>query len=141
MIPKVKQGQLINRHYSFPLATAMRADGSGLWGFPEAEVKITGASVHITNWWWHDEEPYDTAELCVDFECPNHLIGLLPYTDHQMEDEVRQMILSDDELAKLIDAISWSEQGMQGHDFMSFDANVAPGYENMEPDSWDMQTI
>lgn len=143
MIPQITQGRLIRRCYAVPLHESLPSDGSGLWGFPKTKIKVTSAHVTIETQWWGGEEPYTVGYFDVYFEYPEGIERrhALPYTDNLLEEGVQELVDNSEELSSLVDAVSWSEQGMQGENYMSFDARVFPGYESIEPDYWTQEVL
>ncbi len=91
--------------------------GMGLWSDKIKEVKTIGYSVPYTN------QHNDFGELRVYFDTGTWNVesdGLI-YTDPAFLESVRVAFGASD--------IHYSEQGMQGDDFVSFD--VGPGFLNM----------
>lgn len=93
------------QHYRDKIDT----DGSGLWSRKAKTVEVTHFTVPYCN------EECDFGELRVYFDTDSWNVdsdGLI-YTDKAFLDAIREAFATDD--------IEYSEQGMQGHDFVSFD--------------------
>lgn len=93
------------KHYQDKIETS----GTGLWSAVRKEVTVIGYSVPYCN------EESDFGELRVYFDTATWDVnedGLI-YTDEQFLDAVREAFATDD--------IEYSEQGMQGDDYVSFD--------------------
>ena len=96
----------------------LRTGGDGYWSDVAKDVAVTNIYVQYIN------EEKDFGELCVQFDTSTWDIdedGLI-YTDRQFEEAL---------FAKLQEAgldtsdVGYSEQGMQGDDFVSFDVGEA----------------
>ena len=96
----------------------LRTGGDGYWSDVAKDVAVTNIYVQYIN------EEKDFGELCVQFDTSTWDIdedGLI-YTDSQFEEAL---------FAKLQEAgldtsdVGYSEQGMQGDDFVSFDVGEA----------------
>ena len=92
----------------------LNTDGTGLWSDVAKAVTITAISVPYVN----DEK--DFGELCVHFDTATWNVdedGLI-YTDPQFLKELEQALQ-----AQGYDTsdVSYSEQGMQGDDYVSLD--------------------
>jgi len=102
-----------------PFEFTMETDGNGYWSDKVKKVQVTKIELN------YEDEPFDEGgdlygELRVYFDRaswePNE-DGLI-YTDDQFMDDLKGCL----EVAGLDDAdISYSEQGMQGADFVSCD--------------------
>ena len=89
-------------------------DGSGLWSNTAKQVRILGLSVPYIS----DEQ--DFGELRVHFDVAYWDVnedGLI-YTDRQFERELQNLLTS---MSLAGDDVSYSEQGMQGDDYVSLD--------------------
>jgi len=91
--------------------------GDGYWSTAQKAVRI----VDIKLQWTTDEK--DFGEVCVyfntaDWDCEKD--GLI-YTDSLFLDELRDFLITHE----LSDDISYSEQGMQGDDYVSCDVSEA----------------
>lgn len=92
----------------------LNTDGSGYWSNVAKPVKCKGIDIGYIN----DEK--DFGELCVYFDIATWDVdkdGLI-YTDRQFIAELKEALIESG-----IDAtsISYSEQGMQGDDYVSLD--------------------
>lgn len=92
---------------------AFHTDGSGLWGCPEMVINVTNARVRDFGEMWGEGD--DFGELRVYFD--NIVPGLI-YTDQGFLDEIRVALCA---LALKGKDVCYSEQGMQGPDWVSFD--------------------
>jgi hypothetical protein len=98
----------------------LNTNGKGLWSRVATTVRVTELDVST----WEDEgETPDCGELRVKFDLNTwdpRRVGLI-YTDRLFESQLKV------ELQKLgfsiaaIDQVSYSEQGMQGADYVSLD--------------------
>jgi hypothetical protein len=97
--------------------TTLCTDGNGFWSTAKREVKVTRIELGYLN----DEQ--DFGELCVYFDTKTWDINTdgLIYTDDTFLDQ-----LCDELNLAGFDAsdVSYSEQGMQGDDYVSLDVGV-----------------
>ena len=87
-------------------------DGSGYWSEVAKAVEITDIQV------CYCDEEKDFGELCVYFNTATWDVekdGLI-YTDRQFKEELNDFLL-----AHGLDEAEYSEQGMQGEDYVSLD--------------------
>lgn len=92
-------------------------DGKGLWSNTDKPVKITGLSLQYVD----DEKEH--AELCAQFSMKSWDVtryGLI-YTDKQWMKEFKKQLASLGFSTKAIKEVGYSEQGMQGDDYVSMD--------------------
>lgn len=99
----------------YALEVDIETSGDGYWSDVSKHVSVTGFDVRICNFL---EEDY--GELRVFFKQDSWIIdedGLI-YTDKNFKKELRQVLQ-----AHGFDSsdVSYSEQGMQGDDYVSFD--------------------
>ena len=95
-------------------AVEITTSGTGLWSEVVKTVKCTGHSVPYTN------EENDFGELCVYFDTrtwKTEKHGLI-YTDKLFLTELRKYLTS---IGFCGDDVGYSEQGMQGDDYVSLD--------------------
>lgn len=101
-----------------PISFVLRTTGDGYWSTKSRAVSITGISLGYIN----DEQ--DFAELRVHFNTKTWDVNKhgLVYTDSQFIAELRDMLT-----LMGIDSsdVSYSEQGMQGRDYVSCDVGLA----------------
>ena len=92
--------------------------GNGLWSNVATAVTLEGFSVPYIN------EEQDFGELCVHFDTTTWNVekdGLI-YTDSQFLNEVEYLLTN---LGYDMSDVSYSEQGMQGDDYVSMDVGPA----------------
>jgi len=90
--------------------------GDGYWSTKAKAVRITDMQLG----WTTDERDY--GELCVYFNTDDWDVekdGLI-YTDTQFLDELRDFLITHE----LSDAVNYSEQGMQGDNYVSLDVEA-----------------
>lgn len=96
----------------------LECDGSGLWGAePGATVEVTKMTVPYVN------EEEDFGELRVYFDPTFWNIrehGLI-YTDNQWLDQLRELLVEILFSRGAADDVDYSEQGMQGENYVSLD--------------------
>jgi hypothetical protein len=95
----------------------LNTDGNGLWSQLAGPVHVTGAELGYIN------EEADFAELRVSFDSSKWDIlqnGLI-YTDEQFLEELRNLLRKNGFSTDAVADIDYSEQGMQGHDYVSLD--------------------
>lgn len=96
----------------------LNTDGCGYWSEVAKAVKIVKLNMPYVN----DEE--DFGELRVYFDTKTWDVnkdGLI-YTDRQFEEELKAFLTS---IGLQGEDITYSEQGMQGDDYVSFDVGEA----------------
>ena len=94
----------------------LHTDGNGLWSSCATAVNVVGMNTHIQ---WEDDEP-DFGELRVYFDTKSwnvDKLGLI-YTDCLFEKELNEFLASHG-----LPEASYSEQGMQGDDYVSLDVD------------------
>ena len=99
------------------MQTVLNTVGDGYWSCVAKAVRITD----ITLSWATDER--DFGELCVYFNTDDWDIerdGLI-YTDSLFIDELRGFLITQE----LSDDVDYSEQGMQGDNYVSLDVSEA----------------
>lgn len=99
-----------------PAIATLHTDGSGYWSSKAAPVRITELRLSYI-----DEEE-DFVELCVHFNTDDwrpDRDGLI-YTDHLFGEELITFLKS----LGLGTDVGYSEQGMQGDNYVSLDAGV-----------------
>lgn len=93
--------------------------GDGYWSNRKTQVNIFSIDVPYI------DSTYDTfGELVVKFDLRdwnNDQHGLI-YTDSQFLADLRQHLMDEGFSREAVAAIDYSEQGMQGQDYVSFDA-------------------
>jgi len=104
----------------------LRTDGSGLWSNKTAAVGITKIEVRNiaeeirkeegVNAW--DDEDFGEMRVFFDPADWNVASDGLIYTDEQFESELQEALSS---LGYSVDDVGYSEQGMQGVDYVSLD--------------------
>jgi len=98
----------------------LNTDGTGYWSGAAKEVQILSIELDVHNEDADDSEDKLFGELRVHFDTKTWNVagdGLI-YTDKQFMDELRGAL----EVTGLNDEdISYSEQGMQGNDYVSLD--------------------
>ena len=95
--------------------TFLSTNGSGFWSNRSAVVKITGIEISYVN------EERDFGELRVHFDPKSWDVkkdGLI-YTDKNFLSGLRHVL---NEAGLAGHDVEYSEQGMQGHDYVSLDA-------------------
>ena len=96
----------------------LNTDGCGYWSEVAKPVKIVGINLPYVN------EDEDYGELLVMFDKKSWNVkkdGLI-YTDRQFEEELKAFLTS---IGLEGEDITYSEQGMQGDDYVSFDVGEA----------------
>jgi hypothetical protein len=91
----------------------LNTDGGGYWSSESRAVRVVGLEIHRYD--------FDGCELKVFFDPSTWDVdrdGLI-YTDEQFEGELRDCLES---LGLPGRSVRYSEQGMQGDDYVSFDA-------------------
>lgn len=100
------------------LQTTLHTDGGGLWSNTAKAVEITGLELHYVN------DEVDFGELRVYFTRASwdvFTLGLI-YSDRQFEAELRAFLTANGLAGE---DVTYSEQGMQGDDFVSCDVGEA----------------
>ena len=98
----------------------LNTDGKGLWSQAAKPVVVTAVECFITQ--ADDDEPRLYGELCVRFDTASWNTdqhGLI-YTDDLFLKELRNFLSAQG--FKEVNDVSYSEQGMQGDDYVSLDA-------------------
>jgi hypothetical protein len=93
------------------VAVTLHTDGNGLWSTVAKAVGIV--ELHLA--WVTEERDFGDLHVYFDesWDCEQH--GLI-YTDKQFKRELNEFLVSQG-----LCAVSYSEQGMQGDDFVSCD--------------------
>ena len=97
--------------------TVFNTAGDGYWSDVAKPVEVTAISLGYIN------EEEDFGELCVSFNTNTWNVdedGLI-YTDRQFLQELRDKL---NELGFAGDDVEYSEQGMQGDDYVSLDVGA-----------------
>lgn len=100
---------------------ALNTDGSGYWSEKRKEVRVTELAVHVFE---SGDGEEDFGELCVHFNTNSwrpDVDGLI-YTDKQFMQELQAYLNS---IGIAGNDVSYSEQGMQGDNFVSCDIGKA----------------
>jgi len=98
----------------------LNTDGKGLWSSKSKPVVITNLSLSISTI-EDDDNRKLFGELCVYFDTTSwdpDTDGLI-YTDKQFNDELNNFLKSQG----FTEEVYYSEQGMQGDDYVSLDAD------------------
>ena len=98
----------------------LNTDGSGLWSRQAKPVVVTGLDCIITK--MEDEDPL-FGELMVRFDLASwdtDKDGLI-YTDDLFLKQLREFLISQGFTADSANDVSYSEQGMQGDEYVSLD--------------------
>lgn len=103
-------------------------DGSGYWSDRQAVVKVLGMDVTYIN----DEQDFGELRVYFDTRTWNVNTDGLIYTDRNFLSSLRQLL---NDLGYAGQDVEYSEQGMQGDDFVSLDI----GQEFLQ--SWLAQTV
>jgi hypothetical protein len=99
----------------------LNTGGGGYWSNTKTAVRITDIKLGIGTQW--DDEDRIFGELRVYFDIDTwdvNKLGLI-YTDRQFEKELREFLNQQGLPGK---DVSYSEQGMQGDDYVSCDAGT-----------------
>ena len=103
---------------------ALNTDGGGYWSRKRKEVRVTELTVHVFNINDEDDEgDEDFGELCVHFNTNSwrpDVDGLI-YTDKLFMQELQAYLNS---IGIAGDDVSYSEQGMQGDNYVSCDVGA-----------------
>lgn len=100
------------------ITATVKTSGTGLWSTVAKSVKVTGAeALLLDNTFGELRVYFDTKTWNV-----NHY-GLI-YTDQQFLDELRDRLSAMGFSTGAINDIHYSEQGMQGKDYVSFDIDA-----------------
>ena len=116
---------------TIPFAHTIVTCGDGLWSDKQKEVRLKSIEIAFYN----DEDEdvnsldfdpngqcgsanieFDTSTWCVDTD------GLI-YTDSIIE-EINELLAEQLGYSDTEEVLEWSEQGMQGDDYLSFDVNL-----------------
>jgi hypothetical protein len=98
--------------------TTLNTDGCGYWSEVAKPVKVVGLDLQVVPCLDDDDEPF--GELRVYFDAKTWDVrkdGLI-YTDRQFEEELKTFLTT---IGLAGEDIAYSEQGMQGADYVSFD--------------------
>lgn len=99
----------------------LNTDGKGLWSRQAKSVVVTGLDCVITKM---EDEDKLFGELMVRFDTASwdtDKDGLI-YTDDQFLKELHSFLKSQGFTVEAADDVSYSEQGMQGDEYVSLDA-------------------
>lgn len=96
-----------------PVDVVLNTDGSGYWSVEEKKVKVIGLCLSYTN----DEQNYGELRVFFDTDSWDTMKYGLIYTDDKFIEELKTFLLS---IGLGID-VFYSEQGMQGDNYVSFD--------------------
>lgn len=102
---------------------SLLTDGRGLWSHKSKLVRVIDAYLNYVD----DKESPTYGELCVSFDTSTWDVdtdGLI-YTDDQFMTELRAALLREGFSADAVNSVTYSEQGMQGDDYVSCDAGKA----------------
>lgn len=102
----------------------LNTDGKGLWSRQAKSVTVTGIDC-ILSQMEDDEEVKIYGELCVRFDTASWNTdkdGLI-YTDDLFLKELREFLLSQGFTAESVNEVFYSEQGMQGDEYVSLDVS------------------
>ncbi len=94
--------------------------GDGYWSSRQARVRILGIDIPYL-----DESETDFAEMVVSFDLQDwdpEKDGLI-YTDSRFIADLRNYFIENGFSQEAVEALDYSEQGMQGEDYVSLDAN------------------
>lgn len=111
--------------------TTLHTNGTGYWSRAQKAVGITALDLLYCN------PEKDFGELCVHFDTATwdcNVDGLI-YTDKQFKSELRDYLVSLGFTAAEAADVDYSEQGMQGDDYVSCDVGSAfiAGLERLDP--------
>ena len=96
----------------------LRTDGSGYWSTVAKEVEIDGFELIV---WFEDGAPrFGDFRVAFNTETWNINDNGLIYTDHQFLGELQVLLTS---IGLPADDVDYSEQGMQGSNYVSFDVD------------------
>lgn len=95
----------------------LHTNGDGLWSGVKRPVNIVDITICGIN------EESDFAELCVHFDTNTWDVNAdgLIYTDDRFLSELRELLVRAGFTAKEAECVCYSEQGMQGDDYVSCD--------------------
>jgi hypothetical protein len=102
----------------------LNTDGRGLWSRQSKSVQVTAIDCVISQM-EDDEEVKLYGELCVRFDTASwdtDKDGLI-YTDDLFLKELREFLLTQGFTAETANDVSYSEQGMQGDEYVSLDVS------------------
>jgi len=95
----------------------LHTDGSGLWSNIVREITCNEMEVRNLSW---DDEPYELKLYFTDKSWRIKKHGLI-YTDELFLKEFRQFLKSMGAPTSAVKDVGYSEQGMQGENYVSFD--------------------
>ena len=98
--------------------TFIKTAGDGYWSNKKTTVLVEYISCDVDN--------DDYAELCVKFNTADWNVktdGLI-YTDKQFIKELRAALMANGFSKAAADDVEYSEQGMQGYNYVSFDVGA-----------------
>ena len=107
-------GVFENTDTGIEVNTVLHTDGSGYWSTAERSVHITALSVPYIN----DEATFGELRVYFDTETWDTRDHGLIYTDDQFERELKSFL---EALGFDATDVSYSEQGMQGDNYVSLD--------------------
>jgi len=112
----------------------LHTDGKGYWSSVKRAVDINNITINGIN------EESDFAELCVHFDTNTWDVdadGLI-YTDYRFMDELRKLLQRAGFTAEEAACVDFSEQGMQGDDYVSCDISDAgcAAYKRLFPEEF-----
>ena len=99
------------------LTSVLCTDGSGLWSNVARDVKIVGYNLSYVN----DEKDFGELRVYFDTKTWNVDTDGLIYTDTRFARQIGYLF---DRLSMDGSDISYSEQGMQGDNYVSFDVGA-----------------
>ena len=95
-------------------------DGNGLWSDESRWVLITGLEIAYVN----DEEDFTELRAYFDLDSWDPSIHGLIYTDQYWMEKFRSGLIALGFTEEAANDVDYSEQGMQGDDYVSMDACV-----------------
>ena len=102
---------------SITVNATLHTNGRGYWSSTAKAVRVTELKLGYVN------EEYTFGELCVYFNTADWDINALGfiYTDKQFMRELRELLVAQGFTAEAAADVSYSEQGMQGTNYVSCD--------------------
>ena len=107
-------GVFENKDTGIEVNTVLHTDGSGYWSREAREVRVTALSVPYVN----DEQDFGELRVYFDTKTWDTRKHGLIYTDDLFEDELKDFL---EALGFDAGDVSYSEQGMQGDNYVSLD--------------------